>query len=85
VDLKPGDEITLYVEDKPYTYYVAQTMILPEKGQPLETRRENARWIMPTVDERVTLVTCWPYTNNTHRVIVVAAPMPGATVSAPAG
>jgi sortase (surface protein transpeptidase) len=22
----------------------------------------------------VTLITCWPYTNNTHRVIVIAKP-----------
>jgi sortase (surface protein transpeptidase) len=22
----------------------------------------------------LTLVTCWPYTNNTHRVIVIAKP-----------
>jgi sortase (surface protein transpeptidase) len=22
----------------------------------------------------VTLVTCWPYTNNTHRVMVIAKP-----------
>lgn len=26
-------------------------------------------------DERLTFVTCWPYTNNTHRVIVVAEPV----------
>jgi len=37
-------------------------------------RQENARWIAPTDDERLTLVTCWPYTNNTHRVVVVAKP-----------
>ena len=25
-------------------------------------------------DDRLTLVSCWPYTSNTHRVIVVAKP-----------
>jgi sortase A len=39
-----------------------------------EKRLENARWIGPFPDERLTLVTCWPYTNNTHRVIVIAKP-----------
>jgi LPXTG-site transpeptidase (sortase) family protein len=38
-------------------------------------RQANARWIGPFNDERLTLVTCWPYTNNTHRVIVVAKPV----------
>ncbi|HID54608.1 MAG TPA: sortase, partial [Anaerolineae bacterium] len=34
-----------------------------------------AEWIMPTEDERITLVTCWPYTDNTNRLIVVAQPV----------
>jgi len=37
-------------------------------------RRQNARWIAPTTDERLTLVTCWPYTGNSHRLIIVAKP-----------
>jgi sortase A len=74
VDLQPGDEVTLYVEDMPYPYWVTEKYILQEAGMPLEVRRRNAQWIMPTQDERLTLVTCWPYEwpGNTHRVIVVA-------------
>jgi sortase A len=49
--------------------------IVKEKGESVEVRRKNAQWIAPTNDERLTLVTCWPYTNNTHRVIVVAKPL----------
>lgn len=74
VDLKPGDEITVYAGDVAHTYVVTDNMILPEKGMPLEQRRENAKWIGPFDDERLTLVTCWPYTDNTHRVVVVAKP-----------
>ena len=29
----------------------------------------------PTTDERITLITCWPYTSNTHRLIIVAKPI----------
>jgi sortase A len=74
VDLNPGDEITLYVGDVPYSYTVSEKYILKEAGMPLDVRRKNARWIMPTEDERLTLVTCWPYEwpGNSHRVIVVA-------------
>jgi len=76
VDLSLGDEITLYVDDTPYTYTVTDKYILKESGMPLRTRRKNAQWIMPTGDERLTLVTCWPYEwpGNSHRVIVVARP-----------
>jgi len=76
VDLEPGDEITLYVGDIPYVYHVSEKYILKEAGMPLSTRKKNAQWIMPSGDERVTLVTCWPYEwpGNSHRVIVVARP-----------
>ncbi|NLX11277.1 MAG: sortase [Chloroflexi bacterium] len=77
VELQPGDVIG--VDDAHGTrhfYTVAQTMTLAEQGQPLETRLENAQWILPTGDERLTLVTCWPYTANTHRLLVIALPVP---------
>jgi sortase A len=74
VYLEPGDEIFLYVGDVVYPYVVVDKMILPDRDVPLEQRQENARWIGPFPDERLTLVTCWPYTNNTHRVIVITKP-----------
>ncbi len=75
-DLKPGDEVNLYVGDTEYTYWVTEKYILKEEGMPLRVRQKNAQWIMPTGDERLTLVTCWPYEwpGNSHRVIVVARP-----------
>ncbi len=76
VDLKPGDEVILYAEGRAYRYRVATRDILPEKGQPAAVRIANAQRIGPTDDERLTLVTCWPYTGNSHRVIVTAFPMP---------
>jgi len=76
VDVQEGDPVDLYVGDAVYRYYVEQKIIVKEKDEPLETRQQNAQWIAPTADERVTMVTCWPYTNNTHRVIVVAKPRP---------
>jgi LPXTG-site transpeptidase (sortase) family protein len=75
VNLENGDEVDLYVGNQRYPYVVTEKHILREKGMPDEIRNANARWIAQTTDERITLVTCWPYTNNTHRVIVVARPM----------
>jgi len=76
VDLEVGDRVILYSGEQPYYYQVEQKMILKEKGESAEVRRENAQWIAPTDDERLTMVTCWPYTNNTHRLVVVARPAP---------
>lgn len=75
VNLKPGDLIEVYANDRRFVYTVVARHILPDRDQPIEIRRQNALWIQPTWDERLTLVTCWPYTNNTHRLIVVAKPI----------
>jgi sortase A len=74
VDLEPGDEVTLYVGDTEFHYTVTEKLIIREAGVSDEQRRRNAEWVGPTDDERVTLVTCWPYSGNSHRVIVIARP-----------
>jgi len=77
VDLEPGDEVTLYVGERPYRYAVEEKLVLPDKYVSAEQKRENGKWIRYFPDERLTLVTCWPYTDNTHRVIVIAKPLLG--------
>ncbi len=72
--LQAGDEITLHAGAQARRYVVRQVLILPEKGQPIEARLANARYLQPTADERLTLITCWPYENNTHRTVVIAFP-----------
>jgi sortase A len=71
-DLQPGDEIIVQAGETAHYYSVAARHILEEKGQPVEVRTKNAEFILPTEYERLTIVTCWPYTNNTHRLIIVA-------------
>ena len=75
VDLKDGDVVALYVDDVVYNYEVTGKLLLEEKGMPLEVRRKNARWIAPTDYERLTLVSCWPYSTYTHRLIIIASPI----------
>jgi len=73
-ELEEGAEIFIYDQNQVFTYTVSLVEILPERDQPLAVRMENAEWIAPTEDERITLVTCWPYEDNSHRVVVVAYP-----------
>ena len=74
VDLEIGDRIQVYTEKSKYTYIVTNKMILPEKYEQLEVRMNNSQWILRSEDERLTLITCWPYESNTHRLIIVASP-----------
>lgn len=84
IDLEEGDEIRLLADDEVYQYEVATKVILQERGMPLEVRLQNARWIAATDHERLTLVTCWPYATNSHRLIVVALPVrPGPPFASP--
>ena len=77
VDLEQDDKIILRADNRDYYYVVTDRFILPERNVSEEQRRQNAQWIMPTADERITLVTCWPYNDNSHRLIVIAKPLIG--------
>lgn len=72
--LQAGDKIDLFAGERVRHYVVSEVLLVPEKGQPVAVRLAHTRYIQPTEDERLTLVTCWPYENNTHRVIVIAYP-----------
>ena len=74
--LQEGDYIQIYGDDGEwYTYAVANKMVLPEWNVTLEKRIENAAWTLPSEDERLTLITCWPEQSNSHRLIIVARPV----------
>jgi LPXTG-site transpeptidase (sortase) family protein len=71
-----GASIFVKAEDgKTYTYSVTEKLILPEAGQPIEVRIQNAQYIMPTGDERLTLVTCHPYGSLEKRLLIIATPV----------
>ena len=74
VNVKMGESVFLYADNHTYEYHVQQIMLLKEQNMPLDVRLQNAPWIAPTTDDRLTLISCWPYTSNTHRVVVVAKP-----------
>jgi sortase (surface protein transpeptidase) len=74
--LDVGTTIVIDAEDgATYTYTVTEKLILPEAGQPVEVRIQNAQYILPTVDERLTLVTCHPYGSLANRLLIIAHPV----------
>jgi len=77
-NLEVGDEVRLYAGPMTFSYRVREVLIVREEGASDAQREENARWIGAFPDERLTLISCWPPYDNTHRVIVVAKPRAGA-------
>ena len=74
-DVEVGDRLTITSGTQTLEYEITQRLLLREFGVSQATRQENARWIGPFPDERITLVTCWPYWTNTHRLILIAHPI----------
>jgi LPXTG-site transpeptidase (sortase) family protein len=83
VKLQEDDEIIVHSEGTAHHYRVSEQHIFKEEGQSLAVRVENAQWILPTEDERLTIVTCAPHKKSTHRLIVVAFPVDDEILSTP--
>ncbi|MDQ5823940.1 MAG: sortase [Chloroflexota bacterium] len=74
--LKPGDEIRVWTQaGKQYVYKVRKIDKLKEVGVSYAQRLKNAQVLNDTSQEQLTLITCWPYTTFTHRLIVIADPV----------
>lgn len=72
-ELAVGDAIILHtVDGRRYEYVVTDRVLVDETGATPREKREHARWLDPTAEPVVTLVTCWPAWSYTHRLIVRA-------------
>jgi sortase A len=75
IDLEAGDRVIISGDGLVREFQVVETLLFKERWERAGTRIDNALWIEPTTDERVTLVTCWPYESNTHRLLIIAMPI----------
>lgn len=71
-NLAYGDEVAVWSPYGVFSYYISEILYIEENNQPLEVRLQNAQWLRPTGDQRVTLITCWHRSDSTHRLIVIA-------------
>jgi len=75
--LGEGDNIVVVSADgREFTYRVVLWDRFREEGATSEEVLQHARYLEPTEAATLTLVTCWPYESNTHRVIIVAQLVP---------
>jgi len=70
-----GDQITLVTPEGEHTYAVTEIVYRKEAGMPIATRIATGQYFAPMPEERLTLVTCWPYGIDDHRLIVIAKPV----------
>jgi LPXTG-site transpeptidase (sortase) family protein len=73
--LQEGDQIRVSAGDVERVYAVVEVRRVLERGQPIAVRMKNAEPIQPMKDDRLTIVSCWPETGNSHRIIVIARPL----------
>lgn len=73
-DVKKGDTVTVDTEDGQYVYIVTDLVLVKEEGVSEAQKRANAAYMDPTPDQTLTMITCWPYGIDDHRLIVIAKP-----------
>lgn len=74
IEVQPGDVVILHSGRQEYLYTVEEVLVVPETNVSLGQRLQNARYMAPTREEVLTLITCWPIGVYDHRVIVRARP-----------
>ncbi len=76
-DLKPGDLFYIHVLDQTLVYRVDQSLIVrPEETAPLQIEQS---------DDYCTLITCYPFGVNTHRLLVRGARVVDADIASTDG
>jgi LPXTG-site transpeptidase (sortase) family protein len=71
--LQPGDVVRLASARAEYVYTIDRVEILPVLEEE-DDLAAYAEYLKPSRVPRMTLISCWPPTGNSHRVIVVAYP-----------
>jgi len=72
-DVQVGDSIDIDSASGTFHYTVVNRIIFPDSYyMEFDKRLSNGRWVARSSDNRLTLVTCWPYETYTHRLILVA-------------
>jgi sortase A len=80
-ELAPGDQVLLFSERGEFRYRVTEKTIVPYLGAEAEGDAILRAYAAPQSAEQVTMISCWPYATNAHRIVVVAEPSPEGSQS----
>lgn len=73
-ELQAGDQVMLRTAQREWKFEIDQVKILPVLEKEADAAA-YAEYLKPSRAPRLTLISCWPPDNNTHRVIVIAYPI----------
>ncbi len=69
-----GEQIQVIAADgRTFNYVVKTVYFFLEKGATLAERQANGRVMDATSEPMLTIITCWPPSSNTHRIVIQAA------------
>ena len=74
-DLKIGDEVILYTADEEHRYRVQYKRIVKYRGVEAQAEWTLQSFAAPTDSEQLTMFSCYPYTTNSDRIVVIAVPI----------
>ena len=75
-DVLTGRTLQLFdATGQQFDYVIRDFYRLKDTGVSAQQRIANGRFMEPTDQAQVTVITCWPPTSNTHRLVVVAVPV----------
>ncbi|MCW5878229.1 MAG: S8 family serine peptidase [Anaerolineales bacterium] len=72
-DLSEGDVIHLVSSGGLKTYSVSEVHLLPMLTD-VQQSQAYSQFLQPTDEPVLTIISCWPYISNTHRVVIRALP-----------
>lgn len=74
-DVQEGTEIILTtIDGLSHTYRVASLLVLPVKDATPEELEANIAYVMPSGQEVLTIISCYPRDEYTHRLVIQAYP-----------
>lgn len=74
INLDLGNEVILFTDENSFSYRVQKKFTIPYLGAEKEGDILLQSYSAPGSSEIVTLISCWPYATNSHRVVIIAVP-----------
>lgn len=72
--LSLGDQVILFTEEKAFYYQIEKKLFIPYLGVEAAGDAMLQSYAAPQSTEMVTMISCWPYATNIHRIVIIAVP-----------
>ena len=69
-----GDLVILFTETENHEYQIQNKYTIPYLGVEREGDDRLRSFAAPQSSETVTMISCWPYATNSHRIVIIAIP-----------